>query len=79
LQGKGTSSFGKRRNKTHTLCIRCGRRSFLLQKSTCSSCGYTAARIRKCKIRLPTFFLSLSLRPSFLLLDLVTLLSTVFP
>ncbi|CAI0389982.1 unnamed protein product, partial [Linum tenue] len=30
---KGTASFGKRRNKTHTLCIRCGRRSFHLQKS----------------------------------------------
>ncbi|EMS59543.1 60S ribosomal protein L37 [Triticum urartu] len=28
-------------------CIRCGRRSFHLQKSTCSSCGYPAARIRK--------------------------------
>jgi ribosomal protein L37E len=49
-QTKGTGSFGKRRNKTHTLCIRCGRRSFHLQKSTCSSCGYPAARIRKCKI-----------------------------
>ncbi|GAB2293539.1 hypothetical protein Dimus_027746 [Dionaea muscipula] len=32
--GKGTGSFGKRRNKTHTLCVRCGRRSFHLQKST---------------------------------------------
>ena len=50
MQGKGTGSFGKRRNKTHTLCVRCGRRSFHLQKSTCSSCGYPAARIRKCKI-----------------------------
>ncbi|DBA73889.1 hypothetical protein WJX82_006038 [Trebouxia sp. C0006] len=45
--GKGTGSFGKRRNKTHTLCRRCGRRSFHIQKSTCSSCGYPAARIRK--------------------------------
>ncbi|KAG0475992.1 hypothetical protein HPP92_012833 [Vanilla planifolia] len=45
--GKGTGSFGKRRNKTHTLCVRCGRRSFHLQKSTCASCGYPAARIRK--------------------------------
>ncbi|ONM08508.1 hypothetical protein ZEAMMB73_Zm00001d033732, partial [Zea mays] len=77
--GKGTSSFGKRRNKTHTLCIRCSRHSFHLQKSTCSSCDYTAARIRKCKIRLPAFFLSLSLRPSSLSLDLETLLSTLFP
>eukprot|EP00891_Asterochloris_glomerata_P007482 jgi/Astpho2/7482/Aster-02055 len=45
--GKGTGSFGKRRNKTHTLCRRCGRRTFHIQKTTCSSCGYPAARIRK--------------------------------
>ncbi|KAJ4775607.1 60S ribosomal protein L37 [Rhynchospora pubera] len=45
--GKGTGSFGKRRNKTHTLCVRCGRRSFHLQKSRCGSCGYPSARIRK--------------------------------
>uniref|UniRef100_A0A453PWJ2 60S ribosomal protein L37 n=1 Tax=Aegilops tauschii subsp. strangulata TaxID=200361 RepID=A0A453PWJ2_AEGTS len=36
---------------SHTLCIRYGRRSFHLQKSTCSSCGYPAARIRKSKLR----------------------------
>ncbi|PWA73054.1 hypothetical protein CTI12_AA264190 [Artemisia annua] len=47
LQGKGTGSFGKRRNKTHTLCVRCGRRSFHLQKSRCSACAYPAARVRK--------------------------------
>ncbi|GAB2233460.1 hypothetical protein Droror1_Dr00002683 [Drosera rotundifolia] len=45
--GKGTGSFGKRRNKTHTLCIRCGRRSFHLQKSRCSACAFPAARKRK--------------------------------
>ncbi|KAF8388985.1 hypothetical protein HHK36_025669 [Tetracentron sinense] len=45
--GKGTGSFGKRRNKTHTLCVRCGRRSFHLQKSRCAACGYPASRIRK--------------------------------
>ncbi|CAN1317501.1 60S ribosomal protein L37-2, partial [Linum perenne] len=45
---KGTGSFGKRRNKTHTLCVRCGRRSFHLQKSRCSACAYPAARVRKC-------------------------------
>ncbi|KAF8408878.1 hypothetical protein HHK36_004947 [Tetracentron sinense] len=45
--GKGTESFGKRRNKTHTLCVRCGRRSFHLQKSRCSACAYPASRIRK--------------------------------
>merc|ERR1712071_198292 len=37
---KGTSSFGKRHNKTHTLCRRCGRSSYHIQKHTCSQCGY---------------------------------------
>lgn len=47
LQTKGTSSFGKRgHNKSHTLCIRCGSRSYHVQKSTCSSCGFPAARKR---------------------------------
>ncbi|KAJ7548236.1 hypothetical protein O6H91_07G003700 [Diphasiastrum complanatum] len=46
LQGKGTGSFGKRRNKSHTLCRRCGRRSFHIQKSRCSACAYPARRIR---------------------------------
>ena len=74
---KGTSSFGKRHNKSHTLCRRCGklsfpsytinlitqplnskillthesspgRRSLHIQKHTCSSCGYPAAKVRKC-------------------------------
>uniref|UniRef100_A0A2K6T1A7 Ribosomal protein L37 n=1 Tax=Saimiri boliviensis boliviensis TaxID=39432 RepID=A0A2K6T1A7_SAIBB len=44
---KGTSSFGKRRNKTHTLCRRCGSKAYHLQKSTCSKCGYPAKRKRK--------------------------------
>merc|ERR1712028_247963 len=44
---KGTTSFGKRHNKSHTLCRRCGRKSYHIQKKTCSSCGYPAARIRK--------------------------------
>ncbi|KAI1472266.1 ribosomal protein L37e [Daldinia caldariorum] len=44
---KGTSSFGKRHNKTHTLCRRCGRRSLHIQKHTCSACGYPSAKIRK--------------------------------
>ncbi|KAM4031875.1 large ribosomal subunit protein eL37-like [Anomaloglossus baeobatrachus] len=42
---KGTSSFVKRRNKTHTLCRHCG--SNHLQKSTCGKCGYPAKRKRK--------------------------------
>jgi ribosomal protein L37E len=46
--GKGTGSFGKRHNKTHTLCVRCGGRSYHIQKHTCSACGYPAARKRTC-------------------------------
>ncbi|XP_002964514.2 60S ribosomal protein L37-3 [Selaginella moellendorffii] len=45
--GKGTGSFGKRRNKSHTLCRRCGRRSFHIQKARCAACAYPAKRIRK--------------------------------
>ena len=44
---KGTSSFGKRRNKTHTLCRRCGRVSLHIQKKECASCGYPGAKTRK--------------------------------
>ncbi|ODV89414.1 hypothetical protein CANCADRAFT_4038 [Tortispora caseinolytica NRRL Y-17796] len=44
---KGTTSLGKRHNKSHILCRRCGRRSLSAQKKTCSSCGYPAAKIRK--------------------------------
>ncbi|CAN7095969.1 unnamed protein product, partial [Brassica rapa subsp. narinosa] len=43
---EGTWSFGKRRNKSHTLCVRCGCRSFHIQKSCCSTCAYPAARKR---------------------------------
>ncbi|CAM6043232.1 unnamed protein product [Sphagnum compactum] len=46
VSGKGTGSFGKRRNKSHTLCRRCGRRSFHIQKCRCSACAYPATRIR---------------------------------
>merc|ERR1711998_374680 len=44
---KGTPSLGKKHNKTHTLCRRCGRRSFHVQKKTCAGCGYPSARTRK--------------------------------
>uniref|UniRef100_A0A8C0M2V1 60S ribosomal protein L37 n=2 Tax=Canis lupus familiaris TaxID=9615 RepID=A0A8C0M2V1_CANLF len=44
---KGTSSFGKRRNKRYTLCHRCGSKAYHLQKSTCGKCGYPAKRKRK--------------------------------
>ncbi|SAL95711.1 hypothetical protein [Absidia glauca] len=41
-----TSSFGKRHTKSHTLCRRCGDRSYHKQKKTCAQCGYPAAKIR---------------------------------
>merc|ERR1712108_98331 len=44
---KGTSSFGKRHHKTHTLCRRCGKSSYHIQKSTCASCGYPSPKMRK--------------------------------
>nr|XP_031859349.1 60S ribosomal protein L37-B [Kwoniella shandongensis]KAA5526421.1 60S ribosomal protein L37-B [Kwoniella shandongensis] len=43
---KGTPSFGKRHSKSHTLCRRCGNRSFHKQKHTCAQCGYPAAKLR---------------------------------
>ncbi|XP_055338454.1 probable 60S ribosomal protein L37-A [Paramacrobiotus metropolitanus] len=43
---KGTSSFGKRHNKTHTICRRCGKSSYHIQKHLCASCGYPHVRIR---------------------------------
>ena len=43
---KGTSSRGKRHGKSHTLCVRCGRRSYHIQKSRCASCGYPSPRKR---------------------------------
>ncbi|XP_078422483.1 large ribosomal subunit protein eL37-like [Cetorhinus maximus] len=43
---KGTSSFGKRRNKAHALCRRRGAKAFHLQKSTCGKCAYPAKRKR---------------------------------
>lgn len=51
-QTKGTASFGKRHTKTHTACRRCGRTSFHKQKKVCASCGYPAAKMRRCKCRL---------------------------
>ncbi len=44
---KGTFSFGRRHQHTHTLCVRCGRRSFHIQSATCSSCGFPAAKMRR--------------------------------
>uniref|UniRef100_A0A8I5TTZ1 60S ribosomal protein L37 n=1 Tax=Pongo abelii TaxID=9601 RepID=A0A8I5TTZ1_PONAB len=39
---RGTSLFGKCRNKTHTLCCCCASKAYHLQKSTCGKCGYAA-------------------------------------
>merc|ERR1712107_257572 len=44
---KGTQAFGKKHNKTHTLCRRCGKSSYHIQKSTCASCGYPSPKMRK--------------------------------
>ncbi|KAI0358279.1 hypothetical protein OH77DRAFT_1421596 [Trametes cingulata] len=43
---KGTTSFGKRHTKTHTLCRRCGVRAFHRQKKECAQCGYPSAKLR---------------------------------
>lgn len=45
FQTKGTSSFGKRRNKTHTLCCRCGRSSYHIEKSKCAQCVYPSKKL----------------------------------
>ena len=36
---KGTQSFGKRHNKTHTLCRRTGRSNYHIQKKTSAKMG----------------------------------------
>ncbi|RVD92681.1 60S ribosomal L37 [Tubulinosema ratisbonensis] len=43
---KGTSSFGKKNKRNHTLCKRCGSMSYHKQKRRCSSCGYPEAKLR---------------------------------
>merc|ERR1719200_85771 len=45
--GDGTPAMGKRHKKTHGLCIRCGKRSYHLQKKKCASCGYPSSTMRK--------------------------------
>jgi large subunit ribosomal protein L37e len=50
LTGKGTASMGKRRNKTHVGCKRCGSHSWHIQKEKCAACGYGfTAKKRSCK------------------------------
>ena len=45
---RGTPAIGKRHQKTHTFCKRCGRQTFHIQKYRCASCGFPAARLRLC-------------------------------
>eukprot|EP00287_Rhodomonas_sp_CCMP768_P006435 CAMPEP_0196733446 /NCGR_PEP_ID=MMETSP1091-20130531/12495_1 /TAXON_ID=302021 /ORGANISM="Rhodomonas sp., Strain CCMP768" /LENGTH=95 /DNA_ID=CAMNT_0042076819 /DNA_START=39 /DNA_END=326 /DNA_ORIENTATION=+ len=44
--GKGTAAFGKKHNKSHTICRRCGRTSYHIQKGVCGACGYPSAHMR---------------------------------
>merc|ERR1712139_746912 len=44
---KGTSAKGMHNRKAHMLCPRCGKSSYHIQKKTCSSCGYPAAKMGK--------------------------------
>lgn len=44
---KGTQAFGKKHNKSHVPCRRCGRSSYHVQKSQCSSCSYPDTKMRR--------------------------------
>ena len=57
---KGTTSFGKKHNKTHTLCRRCGRSSYHIQKHECASCGYPAKRKRTYQVKELAIFVRIS-------------------
>lgn len=63
---KGTTSKGKRHNKSHIICRRCNHSSFHVQKHTCAHCGYPAARIRNttCAAPPPCAFWRPSLPPA---------------
>jgi ribosomal protein L37E len=71
--GKGTPAFGQRNDKSHTLCRRCGKRSYHIQKKKCASCGFPSARIRHCKFSSTHSFFTLSESPAFLPSDLFCL------
>ena len=45
---KGTSTFGKRHNKTHTFCIHCRLKAYHIQK-ICAQCRFPAAWTSKFK------------------------------
>merc|ERR1711998_650005 len=40
------NALKKQIQKTHTMCRRCGRTSYHIQKKVCSACGYPSARMR---------------------------------
>jgi len=44
--GDGTPAFGRRLSKAHGPCVRCGKRSYHMQKKRCAACGYPGKRIR---------------------------------
>ena len=44
---KGTTAAGERRKRTHTLCNRCGKRSYHMQHKRCASCGFPGKKMRK--------------------------------
>lgn len=45
---KGTPSMGKKHNKTHIRCRRCGRHSYHVRHKKCAACGFgTTTRIRR--------------------------------
>ncbi|KAL4501818.1 hypothetical protein ABPG73_019955 [Tetrahymena malaccensis] len=44
---RGTPAFGKRHQKTHTLCRRCGKATYHKQKLRCAACGYPDAKMRR--------------------------------
>nr|AGE89248.1 ribosomal protein L37 [Cryptocaryon irritans] len=47
VKGKGTPHFGKKHQRTHTECRRCGRVSYHKQKKSCAACGFPSARLRR--------------------------------
>mmetsp|Transcript_7521 Transcript_7521/g.12678 ORF Transcript_7521/g.12678 Transcript_7521/m.12678 type:complete len:93 (-) Transcript_7521:82-360(-) len=40
------NALKKQIQKTHTMCRRCGKTSFHIQKKVCAACGYPSARNR---------------------------------
>lgn len=46
-QTKGTTAQGTKHRKSHALCVRCGKKSFHLQRNRCASCAYPAPKMRK--------------------------------